>query len=382
MLYFILYLFIGLVGLLVTILLVALIFTRISPVFGQRPTVVQQKRYLKFPYFKAPRFNNIIKPLIDSTLPDYQQSHAPTNPNKRPKITLPVHKIDSKQLLKHPSKTRITWFGHSTLLFEFPKQLVLVDPMFSPYASPVQGVGSKRFQAELPLKLEDWPPVDTIVITHDHYDHLDYRSIKELKGKTKRFIVPAGVGAHLEKWGVSPSKIKEMGWWEELQLDGVKFIFTPTHHYSGRALNDRFHSLWGGWILDTTEERFFVSGDGGFGTHFKYIGTKYGPFDLAFIECGQYSRNWPQNHLFPPQSIQAALDVRAKIAMPIHWGSFALGFHDWNSPAERFTELALAQNLPVLVPEIGASFDLEQQPALSYWWRPLSILPDAMASGH
>jgi L-ascorbate metabolism protein UlaG (beta-lactamase superfamily) len=181
---------------------------------------------------------------------------------------------------------KVTWFGHSAFLLEIEGKRLLFDPMFGPRPSPVRWIGAKRFSDKLPLQPEDFPALDAIILTHDHYDHLDYSSIRKLKDKTPRFIVPTGVGSHLIRWGVAREKISEHAWWDEWRLDGLTLACTPARHFSGRGLFDRNSTLWCSWVVVGRETKIFFSGDSGYGPHFKEIGDKYGPFDLTLMECG------------------------------------------------------------------------------------------------
>jgi L-ascorbate metabolism protein UlaG (beta-lactamase superfamily) len=191
-------------------------------------------------------------------------------------------------------------------------------------------------------------------MSHDHYDHLDYQSIQKLKHKTNHFYTALGVAKHLRRWGIDNSKITEMDWQDEIQIDGVKLIFTESRHFSGRRFSDRFKCLWGGWIIAAGDKKIYWSGDGGYGLHFKEIGEKYGPFDIGFMECGQYNPNWKDIHLTPEESVQAALDAKVKTAMPVHCMGFALAMHPWQEPLEKFYAAAAEYKLKTTAPKIGA----------------------------
>jgi L-ascorbate metabolism protein UlaG (beta-lactamase superfamily) len=209
-----------------------------------------------------------------------------------------------------------------------------------------------------------------MVISHDHYDHLDYGSIQKLKGKTKLFYVPLGVGAHFREWGVKPEQIVEFNWWEEESVEGLKFVFTPARHFSGRGLTNRFSTLWGSWVIQSKNENVFFSGDSGYGVHFKKIGDKFGPFDFAMIECGQYDEKWADIHMTPEESAQAGVDLKTKVAMPIHWGAFSLALHTWTDPVERIIKTAEELNLPLITPAIGDVVHLDStiQKTVNNWW--------------
>jgi len=266
---------------------------------------------------------------------------------------------------------RVTWLGHSSMLVYLAGKTILLDPMFGKAASPFSSVGPKRFKADQPYKVEDLPKVDIVCISHDHYDHLDYPTIKKLSKMVQMFFVPLGVGAHLERWGVSPSHITELDWWEERMFQGLKFACTPARHFSGRTLTDRARTLWASWVVIDTHTRLFFSGDTGYGPHFKKIGQKYGPFDLTMMECGQYDRRWPNIHMQPEQTAQAHIDVRGARLLPMHWGVFKLAFHGWSESVERLLAAAKQHGSTVVTPALGQTIAIKGalQPAVtSAWW--------------
>ena len=215
--------------------------------------------------------------------------------------------------------------------------------------------------------MENLPHIDAIIISHDHYDHLDYPSIAALQSKTDVFMVPLGVGAHFEAWGVKKENIFEMDWWDEVVYKGLTFALAPSRHFSGRGFA-RNETLWGSWIIQSDDESIYFSGDGGYGPHFKEIGEKYGPFDLAMMECGQYNELWGQIHMMPEETAQSAIDVNAKKMMPIHWGMFQLALHSWTDPIERVSKKAKELNVPMIAPKVGEVFTLQTQ-GVAEWWK-------------
>ena len=245
---------------------------------------------------------------------------------------------------------------------------LITDPVFSKRASLFQFIGPKKFAYTHEFKISELPPVDLVLLSHDHYDHLDCKVIKALKDKADKFIMPLGVGSHLERWGVDPSKIVELDWWENINYKGITLTAAPGRHFTGRLFNDRFKTLWCGWSIRGKEKRIYFSGDSGYFEGFKEIGEKLGPFDLSFIECGQYSKYWPTIHMAPEESVQAAIDLRSKQAVPIHWGKFKLSIHPWNEPPARFIKKANEENLNVGTPKIGEVFTLNKLPQ-NEWWR-------------
>lgn len=287
------------------------------------------------------------------------------SPERKPALTLvPEHpKFD----ITH--EPHITWFGHSAFLLQIEGKNILLDPMFGRAPSPFPAVGPQRFSKELPANPEDLPPIDAVFISHDHYDHLDYGSIQKLSSKVRMFFVPLGLGAHLRKWGVTAENITELDWWEERTFEGISLTCTPSRHFSGRTLTDRFDTLWCSWVIRTDTGSVFFSGDTGYGPHFKQIGKKYGPFDLTLLECGQYDTRWPHVHMQPEQTVIAHTDLRGKRMIPMHWGAFVLALHSWTDPVERVLAAAREVDAVVITPKIG---DKVAYKAISYptspWW--------------
>lgn len=265
---------------------------------------------------------------------------------------------------------RVTWFGHSAFFLEIEGKKLLFDPMFGSRPSPVSWAGTKRYSSELPIMPEDFPEVDAIIISHDHYDHLDYSSIRKLKNKTPRFIVPLGVRDRLIKWGVSSEKITEHAWYEKFTYKDLVLACMPARHFSGRGLLDRNTTLWCSWVVNGQETKIFYSGDSGYGPHFKEIGEKYGPFDLTMMECGQYDERWSAIHMLPEETVQAHLDVRGQLLIPVHWGAFTLAFHSWTDPVERVTKAALEHQVHIATPKIGETVEIgSENIPKSIWWR-------------
>lgn len=348
-----------------------MVFIKFAKVFGAKPSEEQKRKYRAYPNYEGDQFKNLMPQFSIVETPDFIDNSIQPKISRQPDFDIPYIKLRPEDLNQKSKHARLTWFGHSTFLLEIDGKNIMIDPMFSNVPSPVQGIGRRRYSKGLPLTIEELPPIDIVLITHDHYDHLDYKSIQKIQSKVKEFYVPLGLSAHLMAWGVSKNNIRELNWYEKIVTDSLQFILTPSHHYSGRSLTDRFQSLWGGWIIKGRYDNIYLSGDGGYGPHFKEIGLRYGPFDLALIECGQYSRYWRQNHLFPEQSALVASEVRAKLAMPIHWGAFTLAMHDWTAPVERFLKQMEVLDIPVATPKIGELLVLDPTHAIpsSSWWK-------------
>lgn len=231
---------------------------------------------------------------------------------------------------------------------------------------------SKRYSGTFSLERDDLQEIDAIIISHNHYDHLNYKSIMQLKDRAKHFYVPTGVAQYLIKWGVSPSKISEHNWWDEITFDNIKLVCAPARHFSGRGMTDRDSSLWCSWLILGQETKIFFSGDSGYTPHFKEIGDKYGPFDLTLMECGQYDPRWSAIHMLPEETVQAHIDVKGELLLPIHWGAFTLALHEWSDPIERVTKEANRLGVKITTPQIGESITLKSTnyPS-SAWWKEI-----------
>jgi L-ascorbate metabolism protein UlaG (beta-lactamase superfamily) len=264
----------------------------------------------------------------------------------------------------------VTWFGHSASLLKIEGKKLLLDPMFGDASSPFPVFNSKRYSGAFSLEREDFKEIDAIIISHNHYDHLNYKSIMRLKDRAKHFYVPIGVARYLIKWGVSPNKISEHNWWDEITFDNIKLVCAPARHFSGRSMTDKDRSLWCSWLIIGQETKVFFSGDSGYAPHFKEIGNKYGPFDLTLMECGQYDTRWSAIHMLPEETVQAHIDVKGELLVPIHWGAFTLALHEWSDPIERVTKEANRLGVNIATPQIGEAIALQSREyPTSAWWR-------------
>ena len=268
-----------------------------------------------------------------------------------------------------PSGLRITWLGHSTLLIEIDGYRVLVDPVWAERASPFSSQGPKRFHAA-PLPLDELPDIDAVVISHDHYDHLDHETVIALGDRVPLYAVPLGVGAHLEHWGVSPDRIAERDWWGEITVGDLKLIATPARHASGRSLtfSDQDKTLWSGWAIQGPEHRVYYSGDTAMFPELEEIGARLGPFDATMIETGAYNPLWVDVHMGPEQAVVAHEMVRGKLFIPVHWGTFDLSVHNWTEPVERALAAASLAGTEIAVPRPGQSIEPSATAALNRWW--------------
>jgi L-ascorbate metabolism protein UlaG (beta-lactamase superfamily) len=260
----------------------------------------------------------------------------------------------------------VRWLGHSTLIIEIEGKRILTDPIWSERASPVQFAGPKRFTPPL-IPLDELPPIDAVVISHDHYDHLDTATIEALKDHVE-FFVPLGIGAHLESWGVDPERIHEMDWWEEAKIGGLRVVCTPARHFSGRSLRDRNHTLWASWSIIGEKRRAFFSGDTGLFPELSEIGERLGPFDITMIETGAYNQRWANMHMGPEQAVIAHRALRGKILLPIHWGLFNLALHSWVEPAERLRVVARRDGDLIAQPRPGVLLTMQLPVPQEKWW--------------
>lgn len=285
------------------------------------------------------------------------------NEHSSPKKALPHVSPD----FTATNKTRLIWFGHSSYFLQIDGVKVLVDPVFSERPSPFSFVGTRNFKGTDFVKAEDFPDLDIVLITHDHYDHMDYQTLLKLKKKTKLFITSLGAGAHLEKWGVPTDQIVELAWGENVITNNLKFTATPARHFTGRGFK-RNQTLWSAFVLQGATHKLYLGGDSGYDTHFKKVGEQYGPFDLAVLECGQYNTYWPLIHMFPEETVKAAQDLNAKVLLPVHWGKFALAMHSWDDPAIRVAKQAKLDNMKITTPLLGESVILDEYYPSKQWW--------------
>lgn len=292
------------------------------------------------------------------------------NSRKKPIDIIPHIKTDLKNISL--DKNILVWFGHSSYYIQIDGKRILVDPVFSGNASPVPGT-NKSFKGSDNYTTDIFPFIDYLVITHDHYDHLDYNTIISLKSKVGKVICGLGVGSHFEKWNFSKEIIIEKNWHESFEVDN-DFIFnvTPARHFSGRSLS-RNNTLWVSYVLQTPSLKIFIGGDSGYDNHFKEIGNKFGPIDFAILENGQYNAAWKYHHSHPTETITAANDLKVKRMLPVHSGKFALANHAWDEPLELITELALKNNINIATPKIGEVVDLnDKNQSFEKWWRKIN----------
>lgn len=287
-----------------------------------------------------------------------------------PETEPPSHPHASAEAIKRQaSGLHATWVGHATVLLQVDGHTILTDPMFSRRTFPL--VGPKRFLARPPITIDQLPDIDVVLISHNHYDHLDKASIRQLIPRVGHFIVPLKVGKKLAAWGVSPSSISELAWWDEISpVPGLTLTATPARHFSGRGLRDGNKTLWASWAISGPDHSVFFSGDSGYTSAFKAIGEKLGPFDLTLMECGAYSPFWPDIHMQPEESVQAHRDVQGGVMVPIHSGTFNLAIHDWFEPMERALKAAGKKGVTLATPMAGDTVTIGKALPQTAWWRP------------
>jgi L-ascorbate metabolism protein UlaG (beta-lactamase superfamily) len=292
----------------------------------------------------------------------------------KPKTVIPPKALPSvKTNLKNlpDGKPVLVWFGHSSYLIKINGKHILVDPVFSGYASPFNFKATKNFAGSNVYSVDDMPPIDILLITHDHYDHLDYKTVLKLNSKTKYIITSMGVASHLEYWGFDMKKVTELDWNDSIEkIEGLKFTSAPARHFSGRGIK-RAKTLWASFILKTKDHSIYLGADSGYDRHFKEIGEKHGPFDLAILESGQYNEAWKSIHMMPEETVQASLDLKAKALLPVHWGKFSLSLHPWNEPIERVVKEAEKLNVTITTPMIGEPIVIGEKYPAKKWWREL-----------
>lgn len=341
---------------------------------GRRPEGSRLERLRASPLWTGEGFRNrhpIIAGLRDpATPPPTLREFLCKSDRRVPPSPLPAVDPLEAWTRRPGSGLRVTWLGHSTLLVEIDGLRVLTDPVWGPRASPLRVAGPRRFQP-VPVSLRALPPLDLVLISHDHYDHLDYPTIRQLRRRRMPFVTSLGVGAHLESWGVPPEQIIELDWWETFALPGTELTITatPSQHFSGRTLRSRNSTLWSSLVLRSKRHTVFFSGDTGLTTEYGDIRARFGPFDLVMLEIGAFHPAWGDMHLGPENALKALALLGGGPFLPIHWGTFALGMHAWDQPAEALLELAGEGGAQLMMPRLGEAAEPARAERVAPWWR-------------
>jgi L-ascorbate metabolism protein UlaG (beta-lactamase superfamily) len=359
-------LFLGII--IVSFILLVYIFMH-QPPFGRRPTGIRLKKIQHSPHYHNSRFQNQSHtPALtegESFLKVLRKFFFDNNAQKIPPAPLPSVKTDLLNL--DPSRNLLVWFGHSSYFMQIDGKTFLVDPVFSGNASPLRFT-TKSFKGSDIYHAKDLPPIDYLFITHDHWDHLDYKTVLKLKPVVGKIITGLGVAAHLESWGFKKSSIEEMDWGEHLELgSGFMADSITARHFSGRGFK-RNGTIWISVVLTTPGKKIFIGGDSGYDRHFAETGKRFGPFDLVILENGQYNESWKYIHMSPEETVQAALDLKGKKLLPVHWSKFSLSLHAWDEPIRRIKKEAALKNMQLVHPMIGEPVDLDGDHTFESWW--------------
>jgi len=354
------------------ILLAAFLFMQQSK-FGKTPTGKRLEHIKKSPNFKQGKFQNL------SHTPDLTEGVSYyavlkefllfKNNRSKPSGILPAKKINLFNI--NPERDILVWFGHSSYFIQIDGKKFLVDPVLNGAASPIKAT-TRSFPGTDPYTTDDIPEIDYLLVSHDHWDHLDYETIRQLKPRINKIICGLGNGQHFEHWGFNSHQVIEKDWDEEVVLeDGFVVNIVPARHFSGRGLK-RNKTLWISFVLNAPSLKIFIGGDSGYDTHFATIGNNYGPFDLAILECGQYDKSWKYIHMMPEEIIRAADDLKAKEIMPVHWGKFSLANHAWDDPIVQVTALSKIIHKRLVTPMIGEAVNLKDLNGFNEWWKKIN----------
>ncbi|MDR2223767.1 MAG: MBL fold metallo-hydrolase [Flavobacteriaceae bacterium] len=357
------------IGLVFAVLISIIALSMIHPQFGKRPSGKRLEKIKQSVQYRGGKFQNIndtpqITQKISVALYDYLFGKSKES---TPQGNIPSVSVDMLHLLENNNS--LVWLGHSSYLMHLDGKNILVDPVLSGSASPIPG-SVKAFEGSDVLAIESLPYIDYLFISHDHYDHMDYHTLKVLQHQVGKVIVGLGVGAHLEHWGYREDQIIERDWWETVELDtGFSVEITPARHFSGRSLWTA-NTLWVSFVLQTPSLKLYLGGDSGYDTHFKEIGDKYGSFDLAILENGQYDMSWKYIHMMPEEVVRATKDLNAKVLFPVHSSKFVLANHSWYEPLDRVSKEAIKEKQDIVTPLIGEIVTLDNlNRSPTYWWK-------------
>lgn len=337
--------------------------------FGALPEEAEIRRFQTLPNYSNGQFHNLesvhmnVKKLARK--PGFFRFLLDSS--NAPESELPAVRLTRNSFASKPGEFNVTWLGHSMLIVELAGRRFLTDPVFG-NAAPVPFV--VRRYCDSPLPREELPPLDFILISHDHYDHLEYATIRFFRNSDVPFVVPLGVGAILRGWGIAPERIRELNWNDSIMLNEIRITALTNRHFSGRRLGNRNQTLWASFLFEGGGKKIYFGADGGYGKHFREIGTRYGPFDLTCLEIDAWNERWPHNHLFPDEVIQAQMDLRGKRLLPIHWGVFDLAMHPWDESIGKVRSLAEQKRLLLLTPKMGERIQPESARTTPWWTSP------------
>ena len=363
---------------LVVVLTIAVFLIFQLPAFGGRYSGRRLERMQHSAEFIEGRFQDVPPqnndPSWSKTRKLYGQGQI-----RKPQFEIPVIKLDPRTLNLPASKgLKTIWFGHSSVLLEIEGVRIMTDPVLTDVISPVPFLyGIKRMHPP-PIPLQDLSHIDAVLISHDHYDHLDMATVKHLAAQGTHFYVGLGVGAHLERWGVPNGQIHEMDWWESLPFKGLTINCTPARHYSGRKWMNN-PTLWASWVIKGADHTVYYSGDTGYANHFREIHKRFGDMDLTLMKVGAYGETWLDIHMDPESAIKAQQDLGGKVLLPVHWATFDLSYHAWDEPILRTLAAARANGVDVITPRIGEVFEYGQPFQNVEWYKRPSGTPSASA---
>lgn len=350
-----------------------------SAQFGRLPEGERLERIKKSPRYADGTFHNLLPtPILtdgSGVISSLLQSFFVKKDNPVPPGPVPAVKIPLKSLDRNTDT--VIWLGHSSFFIQLGGKRILIDPVLSDYAAPFS-FSNRAFPGSNPFTAEDMPEIDVLLVSHDHWDHLDYPALTALRPKIKQVFCGLGVGEHLQRWGFPENIIQEADWGEQIKLGSLTLYMTSARHFSGRSLT-RNKTLWGGFVMETPQRRIFYSGDSGYGPHFAELGERFGSFDLALLECGQYDKRWSLIHMMPEETAKAADDLRTKLLLPAHSGKFSIAYHAWDEPYKRLAAASQNKSWQLVAPVIGEPFlfdaaeaDKDRGAAVE-WWEELSM---------
>ncbi len=355
------------IGLLTITIVIFLFFLFQDIEFGGDPRKDNLERLQNSPHFHHNQFQNTVK----ERDPDYWVNLKELFDDQQRQPTAKFPLVKPQYTEKPFEGLRAVWFGHASVLVEIEGHRIFFDPVLSEYAFLLKAVAPKRMNPP-PLAMTEIPKIDAVIVSHDHYDHLDMKTILHLHEQGASFFVGLGVGSHLRKWGIPDDKINEMDWGDSIDFKGLKVNCTEARHYSGRKSMSK-DTLWTSWVVQGKAHSVFHSGDSGYSNHFKQIGQKFPNIDISLIKVGDYGLDlaWQDIHMVPENSIKAHIDLGAKVMIPIHWGVFELSFHDWNEPIERTLKAAQQNEIDLVTPRLGEVVESGKYFNSTTWWRDI-----------